>query len=79
MSEKQDKAVSGANAEESPTPGPNPPIAPGFPLPAPVPIPGCEVCAAYVVAIDGKKRAGELSAMTDCRVLMGRHIEAEHP
>lgn len=50
----------------------------GFPPPAPVPRHGCEACASYMKAIKLRKRTGNESGAGDYRVLMARHIEAEH-
>lgn len=50
----------------------------GFPPPAPVPVRGCDACASYMKAIKVRKRAGNESGAGDYRVLMARHIDAEH-
>jgi len=57
---------------------PEPPFDPGFPLPDPVAVTGCDVCAQYVKAIKGRRRAGDQSAISDYRVLMRRHIDSVH-
>jgi len=51
---------------------------PGFPPRRPVPVRGCGVCASYMEAIQDRKRVGDESGAGDCRVLMARHVDAEH-
>ncbi|MBC3843959.1 ATP-binding protein [Streptacidiphilus sp. 4-A2] len=52
---------------------------PGFPLPDPVAADGCTACAAHAESIHTARHQGDRSAITDQRVLMRRHIDAEHP
>jgi len=49
-----------------------------YPPAAPVAVPGCEACASYVRAVGARKRAGDGSGAGDHRVLMARHIDADH-
>ena len=51
---------------------------PRFPLPAPVAMPGCKPCSSYVASIKAARSSGDESVVTDCRVMMQRHIDAGH-
>jgi len=54
------------------------PFDPGFPPRDPVAVAGCKVCASFVEAIEDSRRAGDQSAISDYRVLMRRHIDADN-
>ena len=55
-----------------------PPVEAWFPPSAPVAVPGCHICADHLRAIAARKRAADDSGAGDWRVLMARHIDAEH-
>jgi len=58
--------------------GAGPPDEAWYPPAAPVATPGCEVCACHLQAIAARKHARDESGASDCRVLMARHIDADH-
>jgi len=50
----------------------------GFRVPDPVVVDGCEVCASHMDAIRLSRERGDLSAVTDGRVLLQRHLDGGH-
>ncbi len=55
-----------------------PPDEAWLPATTPVAAVGCEVCASYVTSIRARKRAMDDSGAGDYRVLMARHLAADH-
>ena len=51
---------------------------PGFPVPDPVGVPGCAVCDAHLRTIAHSRREHQLTALSDSRVLMARHLDEGH-